>query len=37
MCQGTQWEPGPWRPFSSLEEVTIVRAGVVARRGVSVD
>ncbi len=35
MCQGSEWEPGPWRPFTSLDEVTIVRAGAVARRASS--
>ena len=31
MCQASSWEPGRWRPFSSLEDVTIARAGAVAR------
>jgi hypothetical protein len=26
MCQATAWEPGRWRPFTSLEDVTIARA-----------
>ena len=37
MCQGSEWEPGPWRPFTSLEEVTILRAGSVARRAAGAD
>ena len=37
MCQGTEWEPGSWRPISSLDEVTIVRAGALARRAASSD
>jgi hypothetical protein len=37
MCQGTDWEPGPWRPFTTLDEVTIVRARTVARRAVTED
>jgi hypothetical protein len=31
MCQATAWEPGRWRPFTSLEDVTIARAGATAR------
>ncbi len=31
MCQTSSWEPGRWRPFSSLEDVTIARASAVAR------
>ena len=26
MCQASSWEPGRWRPFTSLEDVTIARA-----------
>ena len=26
MCQAFSWEPGRWRPFTSLEDVTIARA-----------
>ena len=26
MCQASNWEPGRWRPFTSLEDVTIARA-----------
>ena len=31
MCQASSWEPGRWRPFTSLEDVTIARAGAVSR------
>lgn len=37
MCRGTEWEPAPWRPFTSLEEVTILRAGAAARRAATSD
>ncbi len=30
MCQASSWEPGRWRPFTSLDDVTIARAGAVA-------
>jgi hypothetical protein len=32
MCRGTDWEPAPWRPFSTLEEVTAAAARAAARR-----
>ena len=31
MCQTSSWEPGRWRPFSSLEDVTIARAAAAVR------
>ena len=30
MCQASTWEPGRWRPFTSLDDVTIARAGAIA-------
>ena len=32
MCQANTWEPGRWRPFSSLEDVTMARAASEGRR-----
>ena len=31
MCQTSRWEPGRWRPFTSLEDVTIAGAAAAAR------
>jgi hypothetical protein len=31
MCQASSWDPGRWRPFTSLDDVTIARAAAVAR------
>ena len=31
MCQASTWEPGRWRPFTSIEDVTIARAAAVGR------
>ena len=31
MCRAQAWEPGRWRPFSTLEDVTIARAAAQAR------
>lgn len=37
MCRHTSWEPGPWRPFTSIQDVTIARAAATARTALADD